>query len=472
MSTSHPSPAADALVIFGITGDLAYKMTLPALYALESRGVLHGPVIGVASRDLTHADLLERARESVRRARPDADRAVLERLLGRLRYVGGDVTNDPDVYKQIESELGRARRPLYYLETPPTLFAPIVERLDAAGLLGDARVALEKPFGTDLHSATELGDRLRQIVPDDRLLLVDHFLGKEPVIEIEYLRFANTAIAEIWDRTTVEAVQITMAEDFGVEGRGSFYDSVGAARDVVQNHLLQVLALVAMDAPVGASADELKARKLEVLKAIPPVDTGQVVRGQYDGYREIPGVAPDSDVETFVALRLAIDSWRWAGVPVFVRAGKRMPVTGTEVRLVLRETPRLRFLPDAARVEANQVVLRISPQPGLRLQLSGLDGRGAWKPVRLDSLFEHDLGTPRSPYERLLEDALAGDDRLFVREDAIAESWRILEPLLRYPPPVQPYRPGTWGPDAAASLLDGHPGWHLPWLPDRGEERP
>ncbi len=456
---------ADSLVIFGITGDLARKMTFPALYRLERRGALTCPVVGIASTPMSTQELAERARQAIAESGERVDDAVLGRLTRRLTYLAGDVT-EPQLYKTLEVSLARARRPLYYLEMPPSLFAPIVERLDAAGLLGDAHVAVEKPFGNDLASARELSARLRQVLDDRQLLLVDHFLGKEPVIEIEYLRFANFAMAELWHRTSVEAIQITMAENFGVEGRGRFYDNVGALRDVVQNHLLQVLSLVSMDPPIGASADELRDKQCEVLKAIPPADPQHCVRGQYDGYLQVPAVAAGSGTETFVALRLDIDSWRWAGVPIFIRAGKHLPVRDTEVRLLLRHTPRLRFLPDAARVEANQIVLRISPDPGLRLQLSGLDENRAWRPVRLDTEFARDLGEPQPPYERLLYDALTGDDRLFVRQDAVEQSWRILQPLVAYPPPVHGYPAASWGPPQADALLSGYPPWQPPWLPD------
>ncbi|MFE3452222.1 glucose-6-phosphate dehydrogenase [Nonomuraea sp. NPDC059194] len=456
--------AADALVIFGITGDLARKMTFPALYRLERRGALTCPIIGVAATHLTTQELVVRMGTAVEESGEQVHEAVLARLARRLTYLAGDVT-DPQLYKALSVQLAGARRPLYYLEMPPSLFAPIVDRLDAAGLIGDGRVAVEKPFGHDLASARELGNRLHQVLSERQLLLVDHFLGKEPVIEIEYLRFANMAMAELWHRTSVEAIQITMAENFGVDGRGRFYDAVGALRDVVQNHLLQVLALVAMDPPIGASADDLRDRKAEVLKSMPPADVRHYVRGQYDGYLQLSGVAPGSDTETFVALRLEIDSWRWAGVPIFIRAGKQLPVRATEVRLVLRHTPRLRFLPDAARVEANQIVLRIAPDPGLRLQLSALDENEAWRPVRLDSVFAKELGVPQAPYERLLYDALNGDDRLFARQDAVQESWRIMQPLVAYPPPLHRYPVGSWGPPEADALLSGYPSWQPPWLP-------
>jgi glucose-6-phosphate 1-dehydrogenase len=467
---SAPGWVADVLVIFGITGDLARKMTFPALYRLERRGALTCPVIGVADSALTTEELARRARQAIQDSGEQVDEAVFSRLARRLTYLEGDVT-DAELYKALAVQLSGTRRPLYYLAVAPSLFAPIVDRLDASGLLGDARVAFEKPFGHDLASARELNARLRQVLDERQILLVDHFLGKEPVIEIEYLRFANFAMADLWNRASVEVIQITMAEDFGAGDRGQFYDSVGALSDVVQNHLLQVLALVAMEPPIGPSADDLRDKKAEALKTMLPVDPRQCVRGQYDGYRQVPGVAPESDTETFIALRLEMDSWRWAGVPVFIRAGKQLPVRNTEVRLILHHTPRLRFLPDVAQVEANQIVLRIAPEPGLRLQLSGLDENRAWRPVRLDTVFARDLGEPQPPYERLLFDALTGDDRLFVRQDAVEESWRILQPLVAYPPPAHRYPAGTWGPHQADALLSGYPAWQPPWL-DGHSSRP
>jgi glucose-6-phosphate 1-dehydrogenase len=282
-----------------------------------------------------------------------------------------------------------------------------------------------------------------------------------------YLRFANLALAELWERTSVSAVQITMAEDFGVEGRGRFYDSVGALRDVVQNHLLQVLALVAMDPPAGGSADDTQDKKAEVFRAMPPADPQHYVRGQYQGYADIPGVARGSATETYVALRLEIDNWRWADVPVFLRAGKALPHSVTEVRLLLRRTPRLAFLPQPTRAEPNQVVLRIDPDPGLRLQLSALAGQ-SWRPVHLDTSFARELGEPPEPYERLLHAGLAGDHQLFARQDSVEETWRIVQPLLDHPPDVRSYPRGSWGPDDAEALVRGHPRWQPPWLPADG----
>jgi glucose-6-phosphate 1-dehydrogenase len=300
---------------------------------------------------------------------------------------------------------------------------------------------------------------------EDQILRVDHFLGMEPVMGLEYLRFANFALAELWDRKSVARVQITMAEDFGIEGRGAFYDPVGALRDVVQNHLLQVLALVAMDPPAGDSADDTQDKKAEVFRAMPPADPRHYVRGQYQGYTDTPGVAPGSTTETYAALRLEIDNWRWADVPIFIRAGKALPDQVTEVRLLLRRTPRLSFLPRPYRVDPNQIVLRIDPDPGMRLQLSAL-AEESWRTVHLDTLFACELGEPAEPYERLLHAAIIGDRQLFARQDSVAETWRIVQPLLDNPPEVRPYPRGSWGPAEAGSLVRGHPRWQQPWLPE------
>ncbi len=457
---------ADLLVVFGITGDLARRMTFRALYRLERRGLLDCPVIGVASDDMTTGELVKHAREAIGEGGQDVDDAVFDRLARRMSYLYGDVLDDT-LYRTLASIIGRARRPLYYLEVSPALFGPIVEQLGAARLLRDGRVAIEKPFGHDLASARELNARLHRLLRESQILRVDHFLGKEPVIELEYLRFANLALAELWERKSVSAVQITMAEDFGVEGRGRFYDSVGALRDVVQNHLLQVLALVAMDPPAGASADDTQDKKAEVFRAMPPADPEHYVRGQYQGYADVPGVARGSASETYVALRLEIDNWRWADVPIFVRAGKALPHRVTEVRLLLRRTPRLAFLSLPTRAESNQIVLRIDPAPGLRLQLSAL-AEHSWRPVHLDTSFVRELGEPAEPYERLLHAALAGDHQLFARQDSVEETWRIVQPLLDRPPEVRPYPRGSWGPDDAEALVRGHPRWHQPWLPADG----
>ena len=454
---------ADLLVIFGITGDLARKMTFRALYRLERRKLLERPVLGVASDDITVDELVKRAREAVIKTGETVDDAVFDRLAGRLSYLHGDVT-DSALYGSLAERIGSDSRPLYYLEMPPALFAPIVENLAKADLLERARVAIEKPFGHDLASARELNARLRAVLDEDQILRVDHFLGKQPVEELEYLRFANRALAELWERDSISEIHITMAEDFGVEDRGKFYDAVGALRDVVQNHLLQVLALVAMEPPVGPGADDLNDKKAEVFRAMPALDPERCVRGQYRGYTDVPGVAKDSQTETFVALRTEIDNWRWAGVPIFLRAGKALPTKVTEVRMFLHHVPGLAFLPNRRPSGPNQIVLRIDPDPGMRVQLSAQVG-DSWQDVHLDSSFAKDLGEPVRPYERLLYAGLTGDHQLFAREDGIEETWRIVQPVLDKPGRIHHYDPGSWGPDAAQALLHGHRSWQQPWLP-------
>jgi glucose-6-phosphate 1-dehydrogenase len=456
--------ASDLLVIFGITGDLARKMTFQALYRLERRELLQCPVLGVASDDIAKEELVNRARKAIADAGEKIDDKVFDRFAHRLSYLRGDVT-DPALYAALAERIGSKRDCLYYLEMPPSLFAPIVENLGKAGLLEHSRVAVEKPFGHDLKSACELNARLRAVLDEDQIFRVDHFLGKEPVVELEYLRFGNLALVELWDRHSISEIQITMAEDFGVDDRGKFYDGVGALRDVVQNHLLQVLAGVAMEPPVGPSADDLNDKKADVLRAIPEVDPARCVRGQYRGYTDVDGVAKRSATETFVALRVEIDNWRWAGVPIFLRAGKALAERVTEVRLFTHRVPSLAFLPDRRRAEPNQIVLRIDPDPGLRLQLTAIDG-DRWRDLHLDSSFMQDLGEPLTPYERLLHGGLTGDHQLFAREDGIEETWRIVQPLLDNPGKIHRYEPGSWGPDAARELLRGHRGWQQPWLVD------
>ncbi|WP_193374431.1 MULTISPECIES: glucose-6-phosphate dehydrogenase [Mycobacteriaceae] len=460
------------LVIFGITGDLARKMTFRALYRLERRHLLDAPILGVASDDITVEELVNRAAEAIRHSGEPFDEAVFGRLAERLSYLPGDVT-DAALYEQLAEQVGTDQSCLYYLEMPPSLFGPIVEHLGRAGLLQRSRVAVEKPFGHDLASARDLNTRMRAVLREDQILRVDHFLGKQPVADLECLRFANTTLAELWDRHSIAEIHITMAENFGVEERGGFYDAVGALRDVVQNHLLQVLALVAMEPPVGAGDDDLNDKKAEVFRAMPAAEPVHYVRGQYCGYSEVPGVADGSQTETFVALRLQIENWRWAGVPIFLRAGKALPERVTEVRLFTRRVPALAFMPHRERAQRNQIVLRIDPDPGLRLQLVAQDDQNAqaWRDVHLDSSFAHDLGEPIQPYERLLHAAIVGDRRLFAREDSIEETWRIVAPLLEHPGEVHPYERGSWGPEAAQALVRGHRSWQQPWLPANGRSR-
>jgi glucose-6-phosphate 1-dehydrogenase len=453
---------ADALVVFGITGDLARRMTLPALYRLTEQGHLSCSVITVGRRPLQPEDLEKHVREAVTAGVDDVDERMLSQLLSRLAYIDGDVS-DASLYDRIRDALAGADAPVFYVAIPPAEFGTVAEGLAAAGLVDNARLVVEKPFGTDLHSARKLNERLTSIFPEDRLYRIDHFLGKEPVQDIIYLRFANALFEPVWSREDVESIQITLAEDFGVDGRGSFYDGVGAIRDVVQNHLLQVLAIAAMEPPSGGD-DAIPRRRLDVFRAMPAADPGNAVRGQYEGYREIEGVRPESDTETFVALRLEIESWRWAGVPILVRAGKALPVTATEVVVRLQRVPQLRW--GSYRLEtpgSDDIVLRVGRNAGVTIGIRAkTPGREVSQPVSLDLDFAEELGEPPEPYERLLFDALRGDSTLFPRWEVIEETWRIVQPLLDAPPPIEPYEKGTWGPASAELLAADHGGWRVP----------
>jgi glucose-6-phosphate 1-dehydrogenase len=454
MQDSH----SDALVFFGATGDLAYKKIFPSLQAMVKRGTLNVPVVGVAKAGWNINQLRARAHDSLEN-HGGVDRVAFDKLCGLLRYVDGDY-KDPTTFRDIRRELGSCERPAHYLAIPPVLFGLVVQQLGKSNSAKDARVIVEKPFGTDLASARALNAILLGTFEESAIFRIDHYLGKRPVHDMLYARFTNSFAEPFWNRTHVESVQITMAEDFGIQGRGGFYDQTGAIRDVVQNHLFQILTNLAMDPPVRTDSESIRDEKVKVLKAIAPLDEKSLVRGQFRGYRSEKGVAADSKVETFAALRLEVNSWRWQGVPFYIRAGKCLPLTCTELLIRLRRPPKV--FPSAV-LKPNHFRFRISPEVtlGLGMMVKSLGDEMLGESMEMIAI-RGSRSDEMDAYERVLRDAMAGDTTLFAREDYVEEAWRIVDPVLKANTPVFEYEPGTWGPAEVEERIAPPDGWHNP----------